>query len=201
MALFRSRGLLVVAGGAFVALAAAVVLLGALPADAAIRDALLGWTSPSIVAVLRIVNRAGDWRVLFPGTLLLFVIFAQARARWWIWVGLMVAAPLAEWLAKRLIGRPRPEDLSFGFPSGHATAAAAFFGALAYLSASLPSATLRTLLRVIALAAITLVAVARVVLRAHWPSDVLGGVALGLALASAAALLAASSQDGEIGER
>ena len=37
---------------------------------------------------------------------------------------------------------------------------------------------------------IVLVAVARVILRAHWPSDALGGIALGLALASAAALLA-----------
>jgi membrane-associated phospholipid phosphatase len=31
---------------------------------------------------------------------------------------------------------------------------------------------------------------ARVVLRAHWPSDVLAGIALGLALAAAAGLLA-----------
>ena len=48
----------------------------------------------------------------------------------------------------------------------------------------------RALLRAAAAAAIVLVGLSRVILRAHWPSDVLGGIALGLALASAAALLA-----------
>ena len=37
---------------------------------------------------------------------------------------------------------------------------------------------------------IVLVGMARVILRAHWPSDVLAGIALGLALAAAAGLLA-----------
>jgi membrane-associated phospholipid phosphatase len=41
---------------------------------------------------------------------------------------------------------------------------------------------------------IVLVALARVVLRAHWPSDSLGGIALGLALASAAAAIAAAQR-------
>ena len=44
--------------------------------------------------------------------------------------------------------------------------------------------------RTAALVIIVLVAAARVMLRAHWPSDALGGIALGLALASVAALLA-----------
>jgi membrane-associated phospholipid phosphatase len=58
-----------------------------------------------------------------------------------------------------------------------------------YLAGSLrPPA--RTWVRALAGLAIVLVALSRVMLRAHWPSDVMGGVALGLALASAAALLA-----------
>jgi membrane-associated phospholipid phosphatase len=42
-----------------------------------------------------------------------------------------------------------------------------------------------------------LVALARVILGAHWPSDALGGLALGLALASGAALLAAQPAAGD----
>jgi undecaprenyl-diphosphatase len=81
--------------------------------------------------------------------------------------------------------------VSFGFPSGHTTAASAFFGIVMYLAGSL-SPPKRTVVRAMAAAMIVLVGVARVMLRAHWPSDVLGGVALGLALAATAALIASS---------
>jgi undecaprenyl-diphosphatase len=101
----------------------------------------------------------------------------------------MLLAPVAESTLKVLVGRPRPFDASFGFPSGHATAAAAFFGALIYLAGSLRPPG-RTIVRTAAALAMVLVALSRVILRAHWPSDVVGGIALGLALASAAALLA-----------
>ena len=135
------------------------------------------------------INYAGSWRVLFPATLLLLVAFPQARRRWWVWISLMLAAPAAEGLLKILIGRARPEDLSMGFPSGHATAAAAFFGAVIYLAASLPRPA-RTVVRAGSVLLIVLVALARVILRAHWPTDALAGIALGLAFASLAALLA-----------
>jgi len=175
--------------GAFLALALAAIALPSVPGDLATRECLLGLATPPVVATLRVINHAGSWRLLFPATLLLLVAFPRARKRWWIWIGLMLAAPAAEGLLKILIGRARPEDPSMGFPSGHATAAAAFFGAVFYLAQSL-SPPARALVRVGAVLVIVLVALARVILRAHWPADTLAGIGLGLAFASAAALLA-----------
>jgi membrane-associated phospholipid phosphatase len=186
------RGVLVVAGIAFVILALAAVLVGTAGADTAIRNRLLLVASPAVVGVMRIVNVAGDWKFLFPATLILFAVFDRARRTWWVWIALMVAAPLAEGLLKIAVGRPRPEGPAYGFPSGHATAAAAYFGAWLYLAESLRP-RVRATVRVLAIAMMLGVGVARVMLRAHWPSDVLGGLALGLALASAATVIAASS--------
>jgi len=186
---FPPLTLLLLAGSGFVGLVTAV-LVGTLPAETEMRHALLDWASPTVVAVLNVVNLAGDWRLILPASLVLFAIFPQARARWWVWLGLMIATPLAEGAVKYLVGRTRPEDLSLGFPSGHVTAAAAFFGAIGYLAAGLPSRRVRLAVRTSAVLIVVMVAVARVLLRAHWPSDALGGAALGLALASAAALVA-----------
>jgi membrane-associated phospholipid phosphatase len=188
------HAVLVVLGAFFLALAAAAALVGVLPADAAVREALLSWASPTIIWLMRIVNRGGDWRVLFPATLLLLVVFPRARERWWLWIVLMITAPAAEGLLKIAIGRARPEGPAFGFPSGHATAAAAFFGAVLYLAESLPPAS-RRLVRALAVICIISVGLARIVLRAHWPSDVLGGITLGLGLATVAALLSSFSAD------
>jgi membrane-associated phospholipid phosphatase len=173
----------------FLVLTLAVMVLPSVPGDPAVRDWLLGLATPPVVETLRAINHAGSWRVLLPASLFLFVIFPRARRRWWIWGGMMVAAPICEGLLKILIGRARPEEASMGFPSGHATAATAFFGAVFYLAATLPPLP-RALVRIGAALTIVLVAVARVVLRAHWPADTLAGIALGLTLASIAAMLA-----------
>lgn len=186
------RAVLVVLCAFLVALVAAVALIGVLPADAAVREALLGWATPAVITLMRIVNYGGEWRVLLPGTLLLLAVFRRARERWWLWIALMIAAPMTEGLLKIAIGRARPEGPAYGFPSGHATAAAAFFGGVLYLAGSLPPAS-RRLVRTLAVACIILVGLARVILRAHWPSDVLGGITLGLALASVAIILMGGS--------
>jgi len=183
------RGLLLLSGTCFVAVLAAVVLFGSIPADTAVRDALLALRSPRLVAAIRVANRMGEWPFLLVGLVALFAVFREARARWWCWLGLMAVAPLAEGALKWLVGRPRPEGSALGFPSGHATAAAAFFGALIYLAGALPPVA-RATVRALAPVAVLFVGLARVILRAHWPSDVLGGIALGLACACAAAALA-----------
>lgn len=175
--------------GCFLGLALAVMLVDPFPGDAAVRLWVLGYGSPAVVQVMRVINYFGNWRLLLPGTLLIFFVFPKARARWWVWIALMIAAPAAEGLLKILVGRARPEEASMGFPSGHATAAAAFFGAVVYLAAALP-ARARVLVRAASILLIALVCFARIILRAHWPVDTLAGIALGLALASLASLLA-----------
>jgi membrane-associated phospholipid phosphatase len=173
----------------FLALTLGVILLPAIPGDVAAREWLLGRATPPVIETLRVINHAGSGRLLVPATLLLLIAFPQARKRWWIWFGLMLAAPAIEGLSKTFITRHRPEDLSMGFPSGHATAAAAYFGAVFYLARPL-SPRARVLVRAGAVLTIVLVALARVILRAHWPADSIAGIGIGLALASAAALLA-----------
>jgi undecaprenyl-diphosphatase len=191
-AMVHPQGVLLVTAALFCALALFATLVGLVPADAMVRDTLLGLASPAVVAAMRVVNMAGDWRLLLPGTLLLPLLLPRARARWWLWMAMMLVAAALPDVVKVVVARARPEDTSLGFPSGHATAAAAFFGAVLYLAGSLPPPARRTV-RAGALVAVALVGVARVVLRAHWPSDVVGGAALGLALAAAAALIDASS--------
>jgi membrane-associated phospholipid phosphatase len=55
-------------------------------------------------------------------------------------MGAILVASLLEPVLKEVVARPRPESPAFGFPSGHATAAAAYFGALVYAAGtSVPS--------------------------------------------------------------
>ncbi len=190
---------LVVLLAVFLALAGVALGGSVPPADSWLRELILAHVPRSFVAVFGWINLAGSWRVLVPGTVLL-LLFRRARSCWWVWVLLMVTAPLLEGALKGLIGRPRPEGTAFGFPSGHATAAAAYFGALVYAAGDLPPAVRRPV-RAGAVSMIALVALARIILRAHWPSDVLGGIALGLACFVTAALISSSTGRSPSGSR
>jgi undecaprenyl-diphosphatase len=184
----RPRLVLATTASVFVITAVLVALLGLLPGDVALREALVNAATPWLLSVMRVVKRAGHASGLVPGLLLLFVFVPRARQRWWLWLVVMLVAMVTPDALKWAFGRTRPENSSLGFPSGHATAAAAFFGVVIYLATSLP-ARAAMVVRWLSAAMIVLVGVARVMQRDHWPSDALGGIALGLTLASAAAAL------------
>ena len=172
--------------GVFLALALLVRSWGVLPGERLIYDAIVGWTSPTGVSIFKVIRYLGTWKFLLPATLLLIWLApAEARRRWWLWAGVMVFASFVEGVAKEIIGRPRPGGHAFGFPSGHVTAAATYFSLLAYLM----SQRLKDRAFFVWTAAwvtVAMVGIARIVLRAHWPANVLGGATLGLAAASAA---------------
>src|SRR2546430_7127154 len=65
------RGVLIASAGCFLALALAVGFTSSLPGDTAVREALLALASPPVLAAMRVINRAGSWQLLLPGSLLL----------------------------------------------------------------------------------------------------------------------------------
>ncbi len=98
---------------------------------------------------------------------------------------------------KVLIARPRPALIhpvalasGYSFPSGHAGGSTAVYGALALVVVTGVARWARLMLATDTALLVGAVAVSRVLLGVHYPSDVAAGVALGLAWVSGAALVA-----------
>ncbi|HUG37289.1 MAG TPA: phosphatase PAP2 family protein, partial [Candidatus Limnocylindrales bacterium] len=156
----------------FLVLAVLAALTGPLPGDVALRDAVLAAASPALVTLARVINYGGEWPGLLPATVLLFALSSESRRRWWLWCGIMAGTGIAETAFKHLVARPRPEDVSMGFPSGHAAAIAVFSVILLYLAGRSRVAAERRIAFVsVTLVVVGLVGLARIVLNAHWPSD------------------------------
>jgi membrane-associated phospholipid phosphatase len=127
-------------------------------------------TAIAVIATLGLFALRMPWRALFVGTV-------------------ASGAGATNELLKLAFARPRPEESmrltvasGYSFPSGHAMASAAIFGALALVLASrFP----RHRLAIVVAAALLVFAIgaSRVYLCVHYPSDVLGGWLVGTAMA------------------
>lgn len=184
----RWRALCLITLAAFLALSAVVATVGLLPGDVALRRAVLDTIGDPLHAVASVVNVGGKFYVLGPALLLLLWYSPVARRHWWLWWVMLVIAGGMEQIFKYGIGRPRPSGSSSGFPSGHTTGATAFAVLLIYVVTRehWPRGA-RWALTAAAVLLMGLVGWARIMLHAHWPSDVLGGFLIGTACAAAAA--------------
>lgn len=129
-----------------------------------------------------VITRLGDLTTqLAAGTLLiaLLALVRQWRALLFAAIALLGTA-VSNGLLKELIGRARPEVLleplhSFSLPSGHSSAAFAFFLVLGILAGrGLPGRSRLAWLLLACLPALA-IAVSRLYLGVHWPSDLLAG--------------------------
>lgn len=114
------------------------------------------------------------------------IVYAVERQkRWPVFLAWTIVGSVGlDNLVKMLVDRPRPDfhrltDVSgSAFPSGHSSAAAALFFGLAFLLTRRMNGG-RAWVWGVAAALACLVAISRVYLGAHWPTDVIGGLALG----------------------
>ncbi len=131
------------------------------------------------------------------------VIPVVAIAAMWVWGQrhlsvFLAAAALARVLSvalKELVDRPRPSasvvDVTYqlgghSFPSGHALGATLFYGFLIYCAElSISNKPVRRLVQGSLAIVIVIMGYSRVELGARWPTDVLGGYAIGLLVLSA----------------
>jgi undecaprenyl-diphosphatase len=141
-----------------------------------------------IVYPMELINAsAGIWQVLIGAVAIAALFVLERRAGWLMLIGSI--SSLLDNIIKLVISRQRPPaDLvhilspttGFSFPSGHAV----FFTWMAFMIAvSLAPKTrpvLRPVLWTAVIVVIVLTCIARVWAGAHWPSDVIGGVLLGI---------------------
>jgi YegS/Rv2252/BmrU family lipid kinase len=122
-------------------------------------------------------------------TVVLFaLLFRKHRRAAFFTVGVMIAVSIATTVIKNLVDRDRPpwqnaEALlsSYGYPSGHASSAAALGGIVVILASMLVRrANLRRAAYAGVVLVVLLVCLDRVLLGRHYPTDVVGGVLLGV---------------------
>ena len=158
-----------------------------LPFDAALLEEVGHLPGPLRLTLVQIYRMSG---VGFTGALVLAALIYLIRKRWWLDLRLLMVSTggilgiVDIWL-KPLFDRARPHEKllvvdGHSFPSGHAAGSVAFYFAMvAILSLHYPR--LRLPLTLAAVPWTALVWLSTLVARAHWPTDLLAGGAVGLA--------------------
>ena len=138
--------------------------------------------------IMVFVTELGDGIViaLVSVTVLAWLLWLRKWRVAGYWTAAIVFGQLAATTFKLVLQRPRPlpniyDGLStYAFPSGHAVMSTVAYGFLAVLIAHQLSRSRRWVAYAMAALLISVIAMSRLYLGAHWLSDVLGGLSLGL---------------------
>ncbi len=157
------------------------------PIDAALLWYVRQVIPPVMISFFGWVTLAGAAKVLAPATAALSILFYATRYR--AQAALLAASMTSGWAltyaVKSVVGRDRPELWSTtwywgsSFPSGHTLSTAAFSTALVIGTAQIWPKS-RFIALPLAIVWISLMALSRLVLGVHWPTDVLAAICLGV---------------------
>lgn len=165
------------------------------PFDEALLEFVREQIPSALTGFFAVVTATGSFQFLFPIAALTSLALVLAKRRFdavLVALSPAVAAGLVS-LIKVAVARGRPvrgaeaySDSSF--PSGHTVAVAAFATAVALVSIHIWPKS-RAVVSLMAVAWILLVALSRLVLGVHWPTDVLAAACLGAAIPLLVSLL------------
>jgi membrane-associated phospholipid phosphatase len=145
------------------------------------------WNTPAIVAVFRWITMFGNFQTLLAVVIVTTGFLLAHGPRAFLlptWVAIL-GSQITTWSGKFALNRVRPEFLydvtasSPSFPSGHAANSLAVYGIVAYVIARDLGPTRALHVYYWMLAAVLLIALSRVMLHVHYPSDVLAGLLVG----------------------
>jgi membrane-associated phospholipid phosphatase len=142
-----------------------------------------------LAAPFRVVTTLGGTEIaLGVAVVIAAVLWLRCRAFAVVYPVTLLVGALLNIGLKALVGRPRPPAPDTGvslasFPSGHTLQATLLFGLLPLAVWLLTQrAGAHRVAVLVSASAVVAVGVSRVLLGAHWPTDVVGGVLVGLGL-------------------
>ncbi len=155
-------------------------------------------TPSALMGFFASVTATGSFQFMFPIVAVATLSLMVAK-RWFDALLVALSPALAAALVfaiKLVVARARPvlgtdASLDSSFPSGHTVAVAAFATATALVSIGIWPKS-RAVVSSIAVAWIVLVALSRLILGVHWPTDVLAAACLGAAIPLLLSLLASA---------
>lgn len=153
--------------------------------DAAVIDFVQGYESKLLTATLLTFTYIGS----FLGTIIIYFILFYLfwrfnwRAEAILLTGVVLSTPIINLILKELMQRPRPEFFhlievkGYSFPSGHTMSAVSLYGIVLILVwFKLRNIGERIFLTVVISFIIIAIALSRIYLGVHYPSDIIGGI-------------------------
>jgi undecaprenyl-diphosphatase len=153
-----------------------------IPFDQPLLDAA-GGLGQYMVAWRDLSDSANIPLIVIGVAIVAFLLFTRQRAEAFVVVAVLAAVTAGSEAVKLAVARPRPPGFTndaagvvYSFPSGHVLEAVTIYGIIAVLlwRSSLPT-VVRVIVPILFSVLIAFVAIARVAVGAHFPSDVLAG--------------------------
>jgi membrane-associated phospholipid phosphatase len=159
--------------------------------DRAVHDTAVSLQTPLLVVLARTASRIGDLPVVSVVALIVVAVAYRRSRRWdlgWLTLAVIGGALAVTATIKGITDRARPDGgltdtFSSAFPSGHAVRAAAVYALVTWLVLRWTSPHRRVVRAAVVVAAVSMALVigaSRLLLGAHWATDVVGGLVLGV---------------------